>query len=248
MAAEVEYYATMNKIGELACVGAGLGGGFDNTNELHVMKYNEAMATGDKDKWTEAAKKEYDGMTKFKIFHAVPKSKVPKDAKVLTSTWAMKKKANRTFRARLTVRGYEQVDGEHYDKDTTAAPVVNEAMIRIIFILMIMSRWYAKILDVHGAFLHGKFEEGTKLFMEVPNGFKTFFPGDVLLLLLQSIYGLKQAVFAFWVELLKAFYDMCYKQSKADPCLYYQWTSIGLILWISWVDDCLVAFYMQSQK
>ena len=32
--AEVEYYATMNKIGELACVGAGLGGDFDNANEL----------------------------------------------------------------------------------------------------------------------------------------------------------------------------------------------------------------------
>ena len=42
--AEVKYYATMNEIGELACVGAGLGGGFDNTNELHVMKYHEAMA------------------------------------------------------------------------------------------------------------------------------------------------------------------------------------------------------------
>ena len=34
MEAEVEYYATMNKIGELACVGAGLGGDFDNANEL----------------------------------------------------------------------------------------------------------------------------------------------------------------------------------------------------------------------
>ena len=34
----------MNEIGELACVGAGLGSGFDNTNELHVMKYHEAMA------------------------------------------------------------------------------------------------------------------------------------------------------------------------------------------------------------
>ena len=50
----------MNKIGELACVGAGLGGGFDNTYELHVMKYHEVMATADKDKWTEAVKEEYD--------------------------------------------------------------------------------------------------------------------------------------------------------------------------------------------
>ena len=184
MAAEVEYYATMNKIGELACVGAGLGGGFDNTNELRVMKYHEAMATADKEKWTEAAKEEYDHVTKFKVFQAVPKSKVLEDAKVLTSTWAMKKKANLTFRARLTARGYEQVDGEHYDKDTTPAPVVNEATIRIIFKI---DDFGQLVLDVSGAFLRGKFEEGTKLFMDVPDGFKTFFPSGVLLLLLQTI-------------------------------------------------------------
>ena len=42
--------------------------------------------------------------------------------------------ARRTFRARLTAQHYEQVDGEHYGKDTTAAPVVNEATIRILYL------------------------------------------------------------------------------------------------------------------
>ena len=27
--------------------------------------------------------------------------------------------------------------------------------------------------------------------------------------------------------------------SKADPCLYFKWTAIGLTLWISWEDDCV---------
>jgi hypothetical protein len=34
---------------------------------------------------------------------------------------------------------------------------------------------------------------------------------------------------------------MNYRRSKADPCLYFDWTRDGLIVWISWVDDCLVA-------
>ena len=55
----------MNKIGKMACVGAGQDGGFDNTNELHVMKYHETMDT--KDKWKDAVKEEYDPMTKFKV-------------------------------------------------------------------------------------------------------------------------------------------------------------------------------------
>ena len=37
--------------GELACVGARLGGGFENTNELHAMNYKAAMKTPDKKKW-----------------------------------------------------------------------------------------------------------------------------------------------------------------------------------------------------
>jgi hypothetical protein len=26
-----------------------------------------------------------------------------------------------------------------------------------------------------------------------------------------------------------------------DPCLYLCWTMPGLIIWLSWIDDCLVA-------
>ena len=37
-------------------------------------------------------------------------------------------------------------------------------MIWIVFILMIMAGWYAELLDVRGAFLHGEFEEGTHVF------------------------------------------------------------------------------------
>ena len=43
-AAEQEYYNTMWKMSEMALVGAGIRGGFTNMNELHVMKFKEAMA------------------------------------------------------------------------------------------------------------------------------------------------------------------------------------------------------------
>ena len=78
----------------------------------------------------------------------------------------------------------------------------------MMFVLMVMAGWYAEVVDVCGAFLHGKFDEGTWLYMEVPKGFEKFYPVGCLLLLLQTIYGLNQAVFAFWVQLLKALHDM----------------------------------------
>jgi len=48
--------------------------------------------------------------------------------------------------------------------------------------------------------------------------------------------------------LWEAFKSMFYKRSKADPCLYFAWTMFGLVLWTSWVDDCMVAGHKQAVK
>jgi hypothetical protein len=107
-------------------------------------------------------------------------------------------------------------------------------------VLIIMAGFYGTILDVRGAFLNGIFEDGIVLYMHVPQGFEKYYPPNHLLKLLRTIYGLKQAAIAFWKEVQKAFLDMGYKRSKADPCLYYKWTELGLVAWVSWVDDFLI--------
>eukprot|EP00957_Ditylum_brightwellii_P123174 9391202-Ditylum_brightwellii.AAC.1 len=89
------------------------------------MNFDEAMASKDKKKWEKAVDKEHDKFVKYSVWKPVPKSEVPKDAKVLTSTWTMKPKANGTKRARLNARGFKQVDGLHYDSQDLSAPVVN---------------------------------------------------------------------------------------------------------------------------
>ena len=224
---------------EVACVGAALGGGFANTNELKVLKYKEAMAGPDKEKWEEAVHQEYLKMEKHQVFQPVPKKDLPDGAKVLTSTWAMKKKANGTFRARINGRGYEQVDGEHYNEADISAPVVNEITIRIILILMILGSWTGTLVDVIGAFLNGRFGSEERVYMEVPEGFEKYYGSGVVLFLLRTIYGLKNSAMAYWKETLMAFKSMKFQRSKADPCLQYKWTDKGLVLWVTWVDDCL---------
>jgi hypothetical protein len=96
-------------------------------------------------------------------------------------------------------------------------------------------------VDVKGAFLNGDFNNGESIYMEVPQGFEKYYdPLYYVLLLLQTIYGLKQSAFSFWKQLLKCFRSMRFKRSKADPCLYYSWRKQDLVLWVSWIDDCLV--------
>eukprot|EP00979_Chaetoceros_neogracilis_P016407 scaffold7985_cov123-Chaetoceros_neogracile.AAC.1 len=92
----------------------------------------------------------------------------------------MKKKANGTYRARLNARGYEQVEGLHYDAANIAAPVTNEMSIRIVMVLALMAAWTAQIIDVKGAFLHGEFDENfEKVYLRPPKGFQHIYGADV---------------------------------------------------------------------
>jgi len=94
-------------------------------------------------------------------------------------------------------------------------------------ILALMASWASNIVDVKGAFLQGKFEgRAEPVYFKVPEGFEGFYPKNVVLMLLRTIYGLSEAAIAFWKEILKAFKSMKFKRSTADPCMYYKWTRI----------------------
>jgi hypothetical protein len=179
----------------------------DNHEELHVMNYNEAIKSG-KDKWDYAVKEEHDRMTSNKVWKAVPIDKIPEGTKIMTSAWAMKKKSNGTYRARINARGFEQVDGEHCDQETKSSPVTCIVTIRIVITLIVMAAWAAHLMDVHGAFLKGKFRDGEVIYMKVPQGIEKFYPKNVALLLLRTIYGQVQAALAFWRETVAAFVCM----------------------------------------
>ena len=60
-----------------------------------------------------------------------------------------------------------------------------------------------ELIDVQGAFLNGRFQNGEKLYIHVPQGFKKYYPPIMFLLLLRTIYGFKQTAMQYWRELLK---------------------------------------------
>jgi hypothetical protein len=68
------------------------------------MKYDEAMAGPDKDKWKQAVKEEHEQMINSNVFEVVPHKDIPEGSKILTSTWAMKKKASGVYHARMNAR------------------------------------------------------------------------------------------------------------------------------------------------
>jgi hypothetical protein len=72
--------------------GARIGGGFINTNELHTIKYEDAMSSKERPSWIKAIEEEFDNMTDHGVFEPVEKSMIPAGAKILSTTWVMKKR------------------------------------------------------------------------------------------------------------------------------------------------------------
>jgi hypothetical protein len=100
-----------------------------------------------------------------------------------------------------------------------------------------MANWLAWIVEVEGAFLQGRFQNGELIFMKIPNGFQNFYPSYVMLKLLRTLYGLAQAAIQFWRECRMAMDGMNLAKNAVDPCLFYLWIDGHLIVILLWVDD-----------
>ena len=91
------------------------------------------------------------------------KKDLPEGAKVITSTWSYKKKSNSTYHGQLNARGFKQIAGKHFNPTSNAVPVINGTTVRIVLVLMLLADWMARIYDVKGAFMKGKFEDCKKI-------------------------------------------------------------------------------------
>jgi hypothetical protein len=198
--AQANYYQCLQDTDgkmEFTNVGAGIGGGFENTMELKPMKYKEAINRPGGKAWEKEIENEHDRMVKNNAWEPVKKSLLPKGAKVIYSTWGCKKKSTGKLRGCLNARGFKQVEGVHYNGTSTHAPVTNAGTIRIKLLLRIMTDWQGQIVDVKGTFLHGELKDGEVIYMKVPCGFEKFYPDDVVLKLKKCICRIQQAVMAF---------------------------------------------------
>jgi hypothetical protein len=98
----------MSTTREFGFVGMGIGGGFENTSELHVLTYEEAMRTANHREWSDVVLEEHERMIQHGVFVSVPLDEIPYNAKKITSTWAMRQKADGTKRARLAAHGVKR--------------------------------------------------------------------------------------------------------------------------------------------
>ncbi len=54
------------------------------------------------------------------------------------------------------------------------------------------------------------------------------------------LYRTKQATYCFFKTFATHIKNVTYKQSKADPCLYFGWINGELVVFVTWVDGVMV--------
>src|SRR6266536_5866334 len=123
-------------------------------------------------------------------------------------------------KARVVLRGFEQQWGIDYYE--TFASVVQYNTLRALLAKAAIEDLEIDHIDVDTAFLNPNYEE--EIYMEVPDYFELIMPSITrqthYLQLLKSIYGLKQALRA-WFELVKSeYHKLRLKASDADPNLF----------------------------
>jgi len=101
------------------------------------------------------------------------------------------------------------------------APVINDITWRILLVGMMIWKLDAWLIDVETAFLHGDFDKGERIFMEIPKGMKEVekVENDDCLELLKTCYGTVQAARQWWKKFVSILRDIGFKGGKVDPCL-----------------------------
>ena len=188
--------------------------------------------------WHEAMSNELAALMKHRTWDLVL---FPSNCKPVGCKWVfhVKRKADRSvdqFKARLVAKGYNQRPGVDY-KDTFS-PVVKPATIRAILSIAVMNGWSLRQMDVNNAFLNGELIE--TVFMEQPPGFKDLSKPNHVCRLKKAIYGLKQALRAWYTALKNAILQLGFYNSKADSTLFIYSQGSTLCYFLVYVDNLVI--------
>ena len=172
------------------------------------------------ERWKAAEREELNAIEDTGVWKEVPESDMEEGRKPLTARWVYKIKRQidhsvERFKARLTVRGCNQVFGVDYEEVFSA--VAQLKSFRLLVALSVVFRWEITQIDIKNAFLHGELKD--TVYMQHPDGYPGT-PGTVLKLK-KALYGLVQSSRVFFEHLMAILTKVGFKQNGADTCVLY---------------------------
>ena len=167
----------------------------------------------------------------------------PPGTNIVTSKWVFKAKMHidgslDKLKARLVARGFSQICG--VDFTDTFAPTVRFDTLRLFLIMVALEDLECDQVDVNNAFTESFLKE--KIYMKPPPGVDL--PPGQCLLILRSLYGLKQAARDWHKTCVSELVKLGFEQTPSDPCMLRH-LERGIILLV-YVDDISIAAKKRS--
>ena len=156
--------------------------------------------------WRAAIMKEFDKMTKMKVYRKMDRALMPNRRRCVKCRWVLDIKRDGTFRARLEACGYSQIPGVDFTE--IYSPVKNDVTFRILLIMVIIFNYDCYLIDLVTASLHGDLLE--EIYMECPD--RMNHTSSEVLLLEKSIYGLVQSARHFFKKLVTVLKEIFFCQ------------------------------------
>jgi len=131
------------------------------------------------------------------------------------------------LRLRLTLRGFKQRAGRQFDEYGTFAPVMHLGSMMLLLVIATMFKLHIRMADDSKAFCEGVMDY--KVYTTLPKPFcnmedYAIHGKDTLWLLVNAIYGLKQAARQYFAEVVSHCNGpMQMTQSQRDPCVFIKW-------------------------
>ena len=202
-----------------------------------IMYLHQALQQPDASEFVQAVIKEINGHVSNNNWRIIPRSEVPAGATIVPSVWALRRKRDLTtneitkYKARLNLHGGKQEYGVNYFD--TYAPVITWFAVRLMLMFAIVNGWAMRQVDFVMAYPQAPIE--MDMYMDLPPGIHTTLGDskDYCLLLLNNLYGQKQAGRVWNQYLVDKLLSIGFTQSLVDECVFYR----GEVIFIVYVDD-----------
>jgi hypothetical protein len=160
---------------------------------------------------------------------------------VVTGKWLFRHKLTSNgsldrYKACWVLRGFTQCPGVDYDE--TFSPVVKFATVRTVLSLALSRDWAIHQLDVKNAFLHGTLTE--TVYFSQPTGFVDEARPDLVCHLNRSLYGLKQALRAWYSRFTSYLASIGFVEAKSDTSLFIYRHGDDIVFLLLYIDDIVL--------
>ncbi|GJR25587.1 putative ribonuclease H-like domain-containing protein [Tanacetum coccineum] len=194
--------------------------------------------------WIEVMQEE---LLQFKLQEVWTLVELPNGKRAISTKWVfMNKNDERGIviknKVRLVAQGYTQEEGIEYDE--VFAPVAKIKAIRLFLAYTSFKDFVMYQMDVKSAFLYGKIKE--EVYVCQPLGFKDLDFPDIVYKVEKALYGLHQALRAWYETLSTYLLDNGFQRGTIDKTLFIRRDKGDILLVQVYVDDIIFGSTMKS--